>query len=537
MPAQSSSKRLSPGATLPSASVVLLPRPGNANPPPAWRATGACKISLQRPGSQLAAKQYEFRGGVRAFPTDRHGTTEAQRWLVAETFRERIRQTVRSAGQLCIWLHGPRGAGKSALAWGDVRTMPWEGCGIAGDVGSLLFEAMRNLKTSAASAGPRHKAGADEQLVTMQFVKIGSETELCGDCLQSPELNPKFRVRDPRPGCGLSLEGLSEVELSSTDDLYAALRFCRDNLAAAGTYPSGRQQAVDPRAHGLCTFRARRCDAFGSIHTATIHVLDLVGAEASGSGANPASRSGSVAPSPAGRGSRGGKSGGKGRVAEDRSLKAVLRVVGSMAESVDYHMRDGRSVPRHIPYRDSKLTRLVSECFGGCGRSVLLGLAGQDAATAGGPGHDAALTAFELAALHERGRDGGLEPDVFDRRGRLSALNAEAEELAGDLSMGEQFAAGMGPQDLRLGMDSPDDLVKLRDLLEERRRVEAAEDWSALRARTAAEAAKASWRKAAAPPAKKFAKPASLSGSFSMVSDSAASVVESAAETTSQASW
>jgi hypothetical protein len=58
----------------------------------------------------------------------------------------------------------------------------------------------------------------------------------------------------------------------------------------------------------------------------------------------------------AGRGGRGG-----GGAAEDAALKALSRVVENLA--------DARS---HVPYRDSKLTRLVAPVLGGRGRLLAL---------------------------------------------------------------------------------------------------------------------------------------------------------------------
>lgn len=46
---------------------------------------------------------------------------------------------------------------------------------------------------------------------------------------------------------------------------------------------------------------------------------------------------------------------------EDKTLKAVSRVITSIAERYD-----------HIPYRDSKITRLVKEGFGGTSSAVLI---------------------------------------------------------------------------------------------------------------------------------------------------------------------
>eukprot|EP00439_Symbiodinium_sp_Y106_P055724 s766_g7.t1 len=148
---------------------------------------------------------------------------------------------------------------------------------------------------------------------------------------------------------------------------------------------------------------------------------------------------------------------------DDRTLKSMLRLVDALAESPDYVFRDGRTAPRHIPYRDAKVTRLLRQCFGGPGRAVLLSLSG-------GSDHDAALASLELAARHERGGAGKLEPYAgssaallslpllsFDRSAMLRDLSMEVTKYCAELGFAE------APAELKLDLNSPDAAVHLAE--------------------------------------------------------------------------
>ncbi|OLP97987.1 Chorismate mutase [Symbiodinium microadriaticum] len=161
-----------------------------------------------------------------------------------------------------------------------------------------------------------------------EFLKIGVQTELCGDCLLGADFDASLKTREALLGGGFVVEGVPEREVRSLGELRQLLRRGVAALRQAGAYRSGQQQTEDPEAHGLCTIRIRR--AVGStVYTSTFHLLDLVGAEATAAGTKTSRK-------------------------DDRTLKSMLRLVDALAESPDYVFRDGRTAPRHIPYRDAK---------------------------------------------------------------------------------------------------------------------------------------------------------------------------------------
>ncbi|CAJ1457283.1 unnamed protein product [Effrenium voratum] len=357
--------------------------------------------------------------------------------LVRE-FSEHLWPTVQSAvlkaESLCLWLHGPRGCGKSRLAWDR---------GLGQLLAHHVFRALEELALLPI----------DEEdgriLVTLQFLKFGVQFGLCGDCLAGPDFDARLKPREAMET--FFLEGAVEREARTLPELLALL--ARGAASAGpGRFKSGRQWRCEERAHGLCTFRVRRCKGT-AVHTTTIHLLDLVGAAMS----DPKAK--------------------RGVQQEDKTLKAVLRVVDALAEGPEYQFRDGKRAARHIPYRDAVATKLLRECFGH-GRSMLVAF--------GAEGFDASLAALELARRHEKCR-GEARSCVFDRAAQLREIDEEASQLCSRLGL-----AWDPDRRLQLSMDASEAEVRLAELRLRRGVVAAWQDWALLRQAPGAAAAAAS---------------------------------------------
>merc|ERR1712224_1012596 len=231
---------------------------------------------------------------------------------------------------------------------------------------------------------------------------------------------------------GFALRGLSEHEVRNEEELFEQFRRVRERLREPGSYMSGKKRASDPRCHGLLSLRVRRRDINGVERCAEVHLLDLAGAERSGVGRVVAS--GNLKKKP------GEKS------LEDKTLKAVHRIVDALAESPDYVFRDGHSAPRHIPYRDSKVTRLLMECLGGPG--CCLALICLDATS-----HDEALAALEFAV-----RIGSMRNEpvamIIDKAAILQGIDSEAAKIAEPLGLLSKLQKGMEATDIQIDMDS-----------------------------------------------------------------------------------
>ncbi|CAJ1365585.1 unnamed protein product [Effrenium voratum] len=283
-----------------------------------------------------------------------------------------------------------------------------------------------------------------------RFLKFGVQFGLCGDCLAGPDFEDA-RLKPREAMETFFLEGAVEREARTLPELLALL--ARGAASAGpGRFKSGRQWRCEERAHGLCTFRVRRCKGT-AVHTTTIHLLDLVGAAMS----DPKAK--------------------RGVQQEDKTLKAVLRVVDALAEGPEYQFRDGKRAARHIPYRDAVATKLLRECFGH-GRSVLVAF--------GAEGFDASLAALELARRHEKCR-GEARSCVFDRAAQLREIDEEASQLCSRLGL-----AWDPDRRLQLSMDASEAEVRLAELRLRRGVVAAWQDWALLRQAPGAAAAAAS---------------------------------------------
>ncbi|CAL1134950.1 unnamed protein product [Cladocopium goreaui] len=404
-------------------SFVLLPAA-----PALWKLEGK-RVLLFRPGSTLEPRSYDLHGGaMEVSPTGGPFT-------VVDRLLPMMRHAVLQAQSLCIWLHGRRGSGKSRLMWGSLQDTRLEHPGVAQVLADGLFHTLKELELLPI------REGDDKVLVTLQFLKFGVETELCGDCLVGPDFDPHLKPREALLGNGFFMDGAPEREVRQLSELQLALQRGVDRLRQVGTFQSGTCRKEDAMAHGLCTFRIRR--RVGSeVHTSTIHLLDLVGAQMSADAKTK-----------------------KRTSQEDRTLKAMLRVVDALAEDPEYKFRDGHTAPRHIPHRDSKVTRLLRPCLGGSGRSVLLSFA---------EGHDAILAELELATRHEGMTSDGVQSCIFDRESKMKEIEDEVAALCRKLGI-------VQPQDMQLTMDASNEEVRLAELLQLRRRVLNFEDWRQIR--------------------------------------------------------
>jgi hypothetical protein len=180
-------------------------------------------------------------------------------------------------------------------------------------------------------------------------------------------------------------------------------------------------------------------------------------------------------------GGDGGGAGGGGGVAVDAALKAFGRCVDALADS--------RS---HVPYRDSKFTRLVSKSLNGVARLFVLIGVSKSASR-----HDESDALLQFARKIRRGvratggrkhkgqggsqaqgeGDGNARRDAALRPDHRVAYAAECERLHAE-ARARAEALGVSLFGLRSGsvaldMDSGDDLLALRDALAEGERLRA----------------------------------------------------------------
>ena len=285
--------------------------------------------------------------------------------------REKVSAALAKGQDMVVWSYGAKGSGKtSVLGFGgakdDAASPPR---GVAHCLCDNLFNELVRLKQA-------HDSWVSYE-VSASFLSVGTLLEQCVDCLSTaaPPANSSsssssttsssassrrrsrgegssMNLRED-PKTGFYLEGLTSVPCTSAEEL--ADVFMQGVDAASSSPPDGR-------AHNLFMVTVLRTSTDGTEYTSQLKLLDLAGHVRPESGAGGAGAKGAAAKSggtPAQK--RAAAARGKATVKEDRTLKAVSRVVSAIY--------DARS---HVPHRDAKMTRLVKEGFGGRASAVML---------------------------------------------------------------------------------------------------------------------------------------------------------------------
>ncbi|KAK9446618.1 P-loop containing nucleoside triphosphate hydrolase protein [Limtongia smithiae] len=139
---------------------------------------------------------------------------------------------------------------------------------------------------------------------------------------------------------GVYVKGLREIYVSSVDEVYEVMR----EGAAARAVASTNMNMESSRSHSIFAVAiSQKNTETGSSKSGQLFLVDLAGSE------------------------KVGKTGASGQVLEEakkinKSLSALGMVINALT--------DGKST--HVPYRDSKLTRILQESLGGNSRTTLI---------------------------------------------------------------------------------------------------------------------------------------------------------------------
>jgi len=232
-----------------------------------------------------------------------------------------------------------------------------------------------------------------------------------------------LHVRE-HPTKGFFVAGLSEVAVDSVTECEDYLRRALANCAAEEARCGSGAAGAPLRVHCLFTIRVRRRSGAGE-SVSDVQILDLAGW---------------VRDKPAGKGKAEGKA---TVVGEDMVVKAFQRIVSSL------ETKNG-----HIPYRDSKMTRLLQPSLGGHALCIPL----VHIAVDNYEETEAMLSlASKLASI-----TCSVRPTIVDYGAQLAEKRARVEALCSALGRRTQ---GLKSSDIILGMNSSDELLELRDTL------------------------------------------------------------------------
>lgn len=174
-----------------------------------------------------------------------------------------------------------------------------------------------------------------EFLVKASYLEIYMEH--IRDLLDTRRDNLKIREDKAK---GIWVEGATEVYVSKEQDVLDIIRTGQSNRAIAFT----KMNAESSRSHSIFVLNiAQKNLKDGSSKSGKLYLVDLAGSE------------------------KVGKTGAQGTTLDEakminKSLSALGNVINALT--------DGKS--GHIPYRDSKLTRVLQESLGGNSRTTLI---------------------------------------------------------------------------------------------------------------------------------------------------------------------
>lgn len=242
----------------------------------------------------------------------------------ADIFEFSIRSTVSDvlAGYNgTVFAYGQTGAGKSYTMMGDMEDA--QNKGIIPRIVEQLFAAFQTA--------PQHM----EFTVKVGYMEIYMER--IRDLLNPQRDN--LAIHEDKIH-GVYVKDLTEAYANSADEVYYYLKIGQGSRATAAT----NMNQESSRSHSVFVITISQKDTTtGTQKSGVLYLVDLAGSE------------------------KVGKTGASGQTLEEakkinKSLSALGMVINSLT--------DGKS--SHIPYRDSKLTRILQESLGGNSRTTLI---------------------------------------------------------------------------------------------------------------------------------------------------------------------
>mmetsp|Transcript_30074 Transcript_30074/g.84731 ORF Transcript_30074/g.84731 Transcript_30074/m.84731 type:complete len:830 (-) Transcript_30074:245-2734(-) len=297
-------------------------------------------------------------GGTRQMRSTFHfdevlSSFSTQREVFAATLQPLVQQVLQGY-EATAFAYGQTGTGK---------TYTMEGCTDSEDKRGLIPRAAAAVLDALKSrCYVKHR-------VTMSYLEIYNE-EL-SDLLAPPQSQARLEIMDRGENRGVCCVGLSEVPVSSLGDILGLVHTAQERKRVAETRVNSRSS----RSHCIFTLKVHCCravDGGGELeNVGKLHLVDLAGSEcakkvAGGPDEAPAPRHGgrNCSPRP-GQHHYGDSAAALEQERERRNINQSLLTLGRVIAAL-------REKTGRIPYRDSKLTRLLKDALGGSCKTVLI---------------------------------------------------------------------------------------------------------------------------------------------------------------------
>ncbi|ORY85468.1 P-loop containing nucleoside triphosphate hydrolase protein [Protomyces lactucae-debilis] len=221
-----------------------------------------------------------------------------------------------------VFAYGQTGAGKSFTMMGASLENR--------DLRGVIPRIVEQVFSSIAIA-----PGNMEYTVKVSYMEIYMEK--IRDLLQPANDNLPIHEEKTR---GVYVKGLLEVYTSSTEEVYQVLEQGGQSRATSST----NMNAESSRSHSIFVVTVTQKNVeTGSAKSGQLFLVDLAGSE------------------------KVGKTGASGQTLEEaKKINKSLSTLGMVINA----LTDGKST--HVPYRDSKLTRILQESLGGNSRTTLI---------------------------------------------------------------------------------------------------------------------------------------------------------------------
>lgn len=232
----------------------------------------------------------------------------------------------------CLFAYGQTGSGKT---W----TMQGEGQGEnAGVIPQLCNELFQEIETRSA-----------EKTITVLCSVLEIYNERLKD-LTTEKGSEDLAIHEDVTvgGKGIYVDGLNEVPVNSATDILNLVAKAQARRAVGQT----NMNEHSSRSHSVVTLRIGSCDADDkegvSLTVSKLHLIDLAGSE------------------------RQKATGATGdRLKEGAQINLSLSALGNVINALTEPKSAGGK-GRHVPYRDSKLTRLLQDSLGGNSFTVMI---------------------------------------------------------------------------------------------------------------------------------------------------------------------
>lgn len=255
--------------------------------------------------------------------------------------------------------------------------------------------------------------------IKLSYLEIYNER--ISDLLTTDSQRGSLQVLD-NPVKGVQVQGLREVPISSLEQVHELVTFGNEHRARAAT---GANQ-FSTRSHALLTITLeRRTKASGVTEEVTnskLSLIDLAGSERASVSDN--------------RGAR---------MVEGANINRSLLALGSCINILS----DPKQQGRYVPYRDSKLTRLLKESLGGNTRTVMIACISPMASAIEETVHT--LSYADRARRIEKKvirNVQEVERHVSEYKEIIVSLQKEIESLRAQLQSRDKFSGSSGEQEI-----------------------------------------------------------------------------------------